>query len=130
MNPQMFGYVMEKLFAAGALDVTLTPIYRKKNRPATLLGVIARRQDEAALANLILHETTTLGLRVQPIYRYEVQRTFRELATPYGKLKLKDKIVDGQVLQSMPEYEDCVRLAKENGVSLAEVYAAVNRLKG
>ena len=61
MNPQVFGHVMERLFAAGALDVYLTPIYMKKNRPATLLGVIAKRQDEAALAELILRETTTLG---------------------------------------------------------------------
>jgi uncharacterized protein (TIGR00299 family) protein len=127
MNPQIFGYVMEKLFAAGALDVYLTPIYMKKNRPATLLGVIARRQDEASLADLILRETTTLGMRVQPIYRYEAQREFREVVTPYGSLKVKLKIVNGQVLQSMPEYEDCVRLANENRVSLAEIYATVNR---
>jgi uncharacterized protein (TIGR00299 family) protein len=127
MNPQMFGFVMEKLFAAGALDVYLTPIYMKKNRPATLLGVIARRQDETVLADLILRETTTLGMRVQPIYRYEAQREFREVETPFGKLKIKLKIVNGQVLQSMPEYEDCVRLANENGVSLAEIYAAAGR---
>ena len=124
MNPQFFGYVMEKFFAAGALDVYLTPIQMKKNRPATLLGVIARRQDEAALAELILRETTTLGLRVQPIDRYEAQREFRQIQTPYGNLNVKLKIINGQVIQSMPEYDDCVRLANENSVSLAEIYAA------
>jgi len=128
MNPQFFGHVMEKLFTAGALDVYLTPIYMKKNRPATLLGVIARRQDEAALADVILRETTTLGLRVQPIFRYEAGRELREVETQYGKLKVKLKIVNGQVLQAMPEYEDCVRLANENVVSLSEIYAAVNRI--
>ncbi len=127
MNPQVFGHVMERLFAAGALDVYLAPIYMKKNRPATLLGVIARRQDEAALAELILRETTTLGLRVQPIYRYEAQHDFRLVHTPYGDLNVKQKIINGQVVQSMPEYDDCVRLANENGVSLADVYAAVNK---
>jgi uncharacterized protein (TIGR00299 family) protein len=127
MNPQFFGHVMEKLFAAGALDVYLTPIYMKKNRPATLLGVIARRQDEAALAELILRETTTLGLRVQPIQRYEAQREFRQVETPYGKLTVKLKIVNGQVIQAMPEYDECVRLANEHGVSLAEIYAALPR---
>ena len=127
MNPQVFGHVMERLFAAGALDVYLTPIYMKKNRPATLLGVIAKRQDEATLAELILRETTTLGLRVQPIHRYEAQRDFRLVSTRYGEVKVKQKIIDGQVIQSMPEYDDCVRLANENKVSLAEVYAEVNK---
>jgi hypothetical protein len=129
MNPQMFGYVMERLFAAGALDVYLTPIYMKKNRPATLLGVIARRQDESTLAELILRETTTLGLRVQPIYRYEAQRDFRLVHTPYGDLNVKLKIINGQIIQSMPEYDDCVRLANEKGVSLADIYAAASEVK-
>jgi hypothetical protein len=127
MNPQVFGYVMEKLFAAGALDVYLTPIYMKKNRPATLLGVIARRQDETTFAELILRETTTLGMRVHPIYRYEARRDFRLLHTPFGDLNVKQKIINGKVVQSMPEYDDCVRLANENGVSLADIYAAVNK---
>ena len=127
MNPQVFGYVMEKLFAAGALDVYMTPIYMKKNRPATLLGVIARRQDETTLAELILRETTTLGMRVHPIYRYEAQRDFRLLHTTFGDLNVKQKIINGHVVQSMPEYDDCVRLANENGVSLADIYAAVNK---
>ena len=127
MNPQIFGHVMERLFAAGALDVYLTPIYMKKNRPATLLGVIARRQDEASLAELILRETTTLGLRVQPIQRYEAQREFRQVQTPYGALTVKRKIINGQIIQAMPEYDECTRLAKENGVSLAEIYAAANQ---
>jgi uncharacterized protein (TIGR00299 family) protein len=127
MNPQVFGHVMERLFVAGALDVYLTPIYMKKNRPATLLGVIARRQDEAALAELILRETTTLGLRVQPIHRYEAQRNFHLVHTRYGDVKVKQKIINGQVLQSMPEYDDCVRLANENDIGLAEVYAEINK---
>ena len=127
MNPQVFGYVMEKLFAAGALDVYMTPIYMKKNRPATLLGVIARRQDETTLAELILRETTTLGMRVHPIYRYEAPRDFRLVHTAFGDLNVKQKIINGQVVQSMPEYDDCVRLANENGVSLADIYVAVNK---
>jgi uncharacterized protein (TIGR00299 family) protein len=128
MNPQMFGYVMEKLFAAGALDVYLLPIYMKKNRPATLLGVIAYQRDEASLAELILRETTTLGMRVQPIARHEAQREFRLIQTPYGELKVKLKILNGEILQATPEYDECVRLAKENNVSLAEIYAAANQL--
>lgn len=122
MNPQFYGHIMEKLFSAGALDVFLTPIQMKKNRPGTLLGVIANRQNESTLAELILRETTTLGLRVQPISRYEAQRDYRHIHTPYGDLTVKLKILNGQVIQSVPEYEDCVRLAKENNISLADVY--------
>jgi uncharacterized protein (TIGR00299 family) protein len=124
MNPQLYGYVMDKLFAAGARDVFLTPIQMKKNRPGTMLGVIACRRDEVALAELILRETTTLGLRVQPIARYEAQRELRPVETVYGTLTVKLKILDGKVVQSIPEYDDCVRLANERGVSLAEVYRA------
>jgi uncharacterized protein (TIGR00299 family) protein len=126
MNPQFYGHVMERLFAAGARDVYLTPIQMKKNRPGTLLGVIALRRDEAALAELILRETTTLGLRVQPIKRYEATREFREIETEYGVLRLKLKLLGDKVVQSVPEYEDCVGLANEKGVSLAEVYRAAN----
>lgn len=124
MNPQFFGNVMSRLFAAGALDVYLTPIYMKKNRPATLLGVVARRQDEPALAHLILAETSTLGLRVQPIYRYTAQREITTVVTPYGTLPVKVKLLDGRPIQVMPEYDACAKLADEQGVSLAEVYAA------
>ncbi|MGD0247446.1 MAG: nickel pincer cofactor biosynthesis protein LarC [Candidatus Limnocylindrales bacterium] len=126
MNPQFYGHVMDKLMAAGARDVFLTPIQMKKNRPGTLLGVIACRRDEAALAELILRETTTLGLRVQPIGRFEATRELRQVETAYGTLTVKLKILDGKVVQSVPEYDDCVRLADENGVSLAEVYRATH----
>jgi uncharacterized protein (TIGR00299 family) protein len=124
MNPQFYGHVMDKLLAAGARDVFLTPIQMKKNRPGTLLGVIACRRDEAALAELLLRETTTLGLRVQPIGRYEAARELRTVDTVFGTLTVKLKMLDGKVVQSVPEYDDCVRLANENGVGLAEVYKA------
>lgn len=128
MNPQFFGYLMDKLFASGARDVFMTPIHMKKNRPGILLGVIALRKDEAALAELLLRETTTLGLRVQPIGRYEASREFRQLDTPFGKVTIKAKIMDGKVIHATPEYDDCVRLAKENEVSLLEIYQTVNHL--
>lgn len=128
MNPQFFGYLMDKLFASGARDVFMTPIQMKKNRPGILLGVIALRKDEATLAELLLRETTTLGLRVQPIGRYEASREFQQLDTPYGKVTIKAKIMDGKVIHATPEYDDCVRLAKENQVSLLEIYQTVNQL--
>jgi uncharacterized protein (TIGR00299 family) protein len=124
MNPQIYGYIIEKLLTAGALDVYLTPIYMKKNRPATLLGVIAKKVDEASLAQLILTETTTFGMRVIPLGRYEAQRDFQKVNTPFGDVRVKIKILDGHAIQAAPEYEDCVILAKEKNVTLGEVYQA------
>ncbi len=127
ISAQALGHVMGRLFSAGALDVYFTPIYMKKNRPATMLSVIARKSDEAALARLILEETTTFGMRVQPIYRYEAERAFRSVQTQYGEVPLKLKILDGKVVQAAPEYEVCARLANEHNVPLAKVYAAAAR---
>jgi uncharacterized protein (TIGR00299 family) protein len=126
MNPQFYGYLMEKLFAAGARDVYLTPIQMKKNRPGTLLAVIALRRDEAALAELLLRESTTLGLRVQAIERYAAQREFKKIKTAYGTLTVKQKVLNGKAIQSVPEYDECVRLAKDSNVSLAEIYKAAH----
>jgi uncharacterized protein (DUF111 family) len=117
---------MEKLFAAGARDVYLTPIQMKKNRPGTLLAVIALRRDEAALAELLLRESTTLGLRVQAIERYAAQREFKKIKTAYGTLTVKQKVLNGKAIQSVPEYDECVRLAKDSNVSLAEIYKAAH----
>lgn len=131
MNPQFYGYVMDKLFAAGAKDVYLIPIQMKKNRPGTLLGVICLRRDEAAIGEVILRETTTLGMRVLPIGRHEALREFRKVETRYGSLTIKVKVLNGLVIQSVPEYDECVRLANENNVSLAEIYrSAQNALTG
>lgn len=124
MNPQLFAPVMERLFAAGALDVYLTPIYMKKNRPGTLLGVIARQRDQAVLAHLLLAETTTLGVRVHAVTRYEAGRETRTVDTEFGPLKVKLKLLDGKVQQASPEYEDCLQVAQAQGVSPARVLAA------
>jgi pyridinium-3,5-bisthiocarboxylic acid mononucleotide nickel chelatase len=124
MNPQLFGHVMNRLFAAGALDVYMTPIYMKKNRPATLLGVVARREDEPSLARIILTETSTLGMRVQPVYRYTAQREIKQVETVFGPVPVKIKLLDGRPIQAMPEYDACASLAAERGVPLAEVYTA------
>jgi uncharacterized protein (DUF111 family) len=115
---------MGHLFAAGALDVYYTPIYMKKNRPATMLSVIARRSDEPGLARIILNETTTFGMRVQPISRYEAQRSIQTAETEYGPIPVKLKILDGSIVQAAPEYDACVRIADELGIPLYQVYTA------
>ncbi|MDW8065717.1 MAG: nickel pincer cofactor biosynthesis protein LarC [Anaerolineae bacterium] len=122
MEPEFYGYVMERLFAAGALDVYLTPIYMKKNRPGTMLSVIAYPEAEADLAMILLRETTTLGVRVCKLERYEAEREVRELQTTYGPVQVKVKKLGGRVIGVAPEYESCLRLAKEHAVPLADVY--------
>jgi pyridinium-3,5-bisthiocarboxylic acid mononucleotide nickel chelatase len=124
MNPQLFGHVMNKLFAAGALDVYYTPIQMKKNRPATMLSVIAWRSDEAALARLILEETTTMGMRILPIYRIEADRKMEMAQTEYGEIPLKLKMIGEEVIQASPEYDVCARLAEQHQVPLIQVYNA------
>ena len=116
MNPQILGHVMDKLFQAGALDVYFTPIFMKKNRPATRLSVIARQEDEFKLCDLILRETSTLGLRVSRVWRHEAEREIRNIPTRYGEIPVKVKFMDGQIVQATPEFDVCVRLAKTAGV--------------
>lgn len=124
MNPQFFGGVMAMLFEAGARDVFFTPIFMKKNRPATMVSVLAMRNEEQALARVLLEHTSTLGLRVQPVSRYEAEREFKQVETPFGAIRVKIKILDGRRMQAQPEYEDCVAAAEKAGVPLGEVYAA------
>ena len=125
MNPEFYDYLMERLFQAGALDVSLSPLQMKKNRPGTLLRVIAEEKDAEALSDLILKESTTLGVRTFPVSRRKLPREVREVETRYGKIRVK---VSGQV-RFQPEYDDCRRIAREKGVPIQEVYweAAKNR---
>jgi uncharacterized protein (TIGR00299 family) protein len=122
MNPELYEAVSQRLFAVGALDVWLAPIQMKKGRPGVLLCVLAPATHEATLADLILRETTTLGVRVRPVQRYEAHRTFATVATPFGAVTIKLKWVDDQVVGVKPEYNDCQRLAAEHGVPVRRVY--------
>ncbi len=124
MAAQGFGQVMNRLFSAGALDVFFTPIYMKKNRPATMLSVIATRLIESDLAQILLKETTTFGMRVQPIGRYEAQREMRKVSTPYGEIDVKLKILDEKIYQAVPEYDICLKIAEEQDVPFLKVYQA------
>jgi pyridinium-3,5-bisthiocarboxylic acid mononucleotide nickel chelatase len=124
MNPQMYGLLMEKLFAAGALDVFATPIYMKKNRPATMFSLIAPRQLEATLADIMLRESTTFGLRVYPIYRDEAERAFETVETPYGAVRVKVKMINGERIMAMPEFDEVKRIAEEKNVPFMDVWRA------
>src|SRR5881397_2722082 len=124
MTPQNFGYVTEKLFAAGALDVLTIPVQMKKGRPGHLLQVLAERDTSDALAKIIFQETTTIGIRRHAVDRTTLERQFIEVDTEYGKVKIKVSKLDGEVVNAAPEYEDCARIAREAEVPLKQVQAA------
>lgn len=122
LNPQVLGYTTERLLAEGALDVTLQPIQMKKDRPGNLLRVIARPEDREKLAQIVFHETTTLGLRIYAAERRVQKRSWAEVDTPYGKVRIK---VSGEGNYA-PEFEDCRRLAMESGIALKHILAEAN----
>jgi uncharacterized protein (TIGR00299 family) protein len=123
MTPQNFGYVIDKLLAAGALDVFTVPILMKKGRPGHLLQVLAAREVSDALSKIIFLETTTIGIRQHAVDRTTLEREFVEVETDYGKVKIKVSKLDGQVVNAAPEYEDCARIAREKGIALKQIQA-------
>ncbi len=120
-SPQVLGYALERLMDSGALDASLQPVYMKKNRPATLVRVIARPEDQDKLSQILFAETTTLGVRIYNAERRVLERHFEEVDTPYGRVRVK---VTGH--GRVPEYEDCRKLAVEKGVPLKDVLAAAS----
>jgi len=121
LNPQVYDHVMERLFAAGARDVTLTPTVMKKGRPAVVLGVIAETPHRDTLAKIIFAETSTIGLRFHPIARLKLHREMREVDTRFGKIRIKVSGAhhDGPGASNFsPEYDDCRRAAVAHGVAL------------
>jgi uncharacterized protein (DUF111 family) len=123
MNPEFYECVAERLFAQGALDVTLTPLFMKKNRPANTLTVLAPLPAVTKLSYLILQETSTFGVRVHEVWRHKLERFHRQVDTRYGIIPVKCGVLDGRIVQAAPEYEACKRLALEQGVPVRLVYA-------
>src|SRR5262245_11592614 len=123
MNPEFYECVAERLFAQGALHVTLTPLFMKKNRPANTLTVSAPLPAVAKLSHLILQETSTFGVRVHEVWRHKLERFHRQVDTRYGIIPVKCGVLDGRIVQAAPEYEACKRLALEQGVPVRLIYA-------
>ena len=122
LNPQVLAYAMERLIEAGALDVSLEAIMMKKGRPGNLLRVVAQPQDREALAQIIFAETSTLGMRVHTAERRVQARSFVEVETVHGRVRIK---VAGDGAYA-PEYEDCRQLAHQSGVALKQIIAEAN----
>lgn len=127
LNPQVFGYVIERALAEGALDVFGTPVQMKKNRPGMLLTVLARPEDAPRLAKLVFGETTTLGIRVRQERRQTLMRRAVAVQTPWGEVRMKVANLNGSIANYAPEYEDCRRIADQHKVPLKQVMQEATR---
>jgi hypothetical protein len=125
MTGEMLAYVQEKLLAAGAADAWFTPIQMKKSRPAVTLSVICSEAQEETIARLLLRETSTLGVRVRPIHRWEAEREVIEFESSLGPAAVKIKRLPGEPPRAAPEFEACKALAEKTGLPIAEVYRIV-----
>jgi uncharacterized protein (TIGR00299 family) protein len=127
MNPQLFGPLMDKLQAAGALDVFYAPVQMKKNRPGTLVTAIAHPGSREAICGVLFAETTTIGVRYQEMMRERLSRETVTVETPVGPIRFKVARREGRVANASPEFDDCVRVAAERGIPVKEVQALATK---
>lgn len=124
LTPELAGATMERLFAAGALDVFYSAAQMKKNRPGFLLTVISDQETVNELVNIILTETSAFGVRLATKRRFKLRREFRDVETPYGTVKIKIGFLGDEIVQASPEYESCREIARQAGVSVKDVHLA------
>ena len=127
MNPQLFGPLMDHLSDAGALDVFYSAVQMKKNRPGTLVTVVAPPNRRDAITAVLFAHSTTIGVRYQEMQRDTLEREIRSIETPLGAIRFKVATRAGRVLNAAPEFEDCARIAAERGVPIKEVQAIATR---
>ncbi len=123
MNPQIYGVLLEQLYTAGALEVFYTAVQMKKNRPGTLLTIVAPPDLREPLTGIVFRETTTIGLRYQELLRACLDREIVAVETPAGPVRVKVARRGGQVLNASPEFDDCARAAAERGLPVKQVLA-------
>ena len=127
MNPQLFGSVMDRLYAAGALEVYFAPVQMKKNRPGTLLTVLARPDQRQDLSAIVFRETTTIGIRYDEVTRERLDRESVTVHTPLGAVRFKVARLGGKVMNAAPEFEDCLRVASDRKIPVKDVQAAATK---
>jgi pyridinium-3,5-bisthiocarboxylic acid mononucleotide nickel chelatase len=127
MNPQIFGVLMDRLYAAGAFEVYYSAVQMKKNRPGTLVTVLAPPDRRDALAAIVFRESTTIGIRYHDVQRERLDREVVSVDTPFGMIRFKVARRDGVVMNASPEFEDCVRVATESRVAVKDVQAAAGK---
>ncbi|MCD4803832.1 MAG: nickel pincer cofactor biosynthesis protein LarC [Anaerolineales bacterium] len=122
LNPEIYPYVIESLFSAGALDVTLSPVQMKKNRPGTQIQVLCEPVEVDAMRSILFQETTTLGIKQIMVDRYALPRTIQEVETPYGKIRVKIAKISPDIKKISPEFEDCRKAAQKHGIPITQIY--------
>jgi uncharacterized protein (TIGR00299 family) protein len=128
MNPEFYDHIMDKLFSKGALDVFLTPIQMKKNRPAQMLSIIVYEPNLKEMLEVLFSESTTLGVRIKEIKRLKLFQQSFMVETKYGKIKVKVGIFKEEIKNIAPEYQDCREIAQQYQVPLKEVYEEVKKV--
>jgi len=129
MNPEFYDFIMDMLFAGGAHDVFLTPIIMKKSRPAVTISVLGSAEKQKDMENILLLNTSSFGLRSYKVSKTMLKREVVKEKTRYGEVSIKKGYMNGRVIKSKPEYEDCRKLAKENGVSIQDIYESIRWVK-
>lgn len=127
LSPELTGAVMDKLFAAGALDVFLTPTQMKKNRPGVLLSALCENADVSKIADLVFAETSSFGLRIEQTRRLKLERKFETVQTPFGEITVKLGLKNGEVIQAAPEFESCRAASEKTGAPLRAIFGAARR---
>jgi uncharacterized protein (TIGR00299 family) protein len=129
-NPEWLGFLMERLFEAGALDVVFSPGYMKKNRPAVLVHVMGKPHQKDQLMDLLFSESTTLGVRFHFTQRRILERSSVEMDSPWGRMKVKKVFRPDGSFHLLPEFEECRRIAKEKGLPMKDVYSWIMAQRG
>src|SRR5205823_12049079 len=122
LNPELYEYVLERLLGAGAQDAWLTPIVMKKGRPAVKVSVLCGSTQESDIREVLFRETGTLGVRTVPVVKHALGREQVEVRTEHGPVGVKVGYLDGRAVTVAPEFEDCVRVARDAGIPAKDVY--------
>jgi hypothetical protein len=129
MNPELYEPLMQVLFSAGASDVFFTPIIMKKSRPALKVSVLCDIGKQREIEHVLWFNSSTFGLRSYKVAKAMLKREVVKIKTKFGEVSVKKGYLNGRMIKSKPEYEDCRKLAKENGVSIQDIYESIRFTK-
>ena len=127
MNPEFYDYIIDSLFSAGAKDVFITPIIMKKSRPAVKLSVLCTPEAENRVNEVLFRETSTIGVRKFAIDKTMLDRKIEHIDTRFGEVRVKSAFYQGVCIKSKPEYDDCIKIAREKGIPISQVYREVEK---
>ena len=130
MNPEFYDYIIDSLFVAGAMDVFITPIIMKKSRPAVKLSVLCPTDVELQINEVLFKETSTLGVRKYLVEKTMLEREIHVVQTQYGDIRVKSAFYQGISIKAKPEYDDCMKIARDLKIPISQVYRAVEQALG